>query len=142
VGNNNDDAYSFVAKDGTTAWTRNLGGYVYSGPAVARVPGLGYTVFIGSYGGDLYALNARTGNTDWASRVGGANPAISGSATVIDNTVYVSTVYQPGSYGFNTRTGKRVFYYPDGSYTAVVATPNSVFLIGKYVIYKFVPRKK
>ncbi len=49
VGNNNGAAYSFSTKGGTVAWTRTLGAYVYSGPAVATIPGLGPTVFIGSY---------------------------------------------------------------------------------------------
>ncbi len=136
VGNNSGAAYSFVAKDGTEAWSRSLGGYVYSGPAVADVPGLGYTVFIGSYGDYLYALNAQTGATEWEYD---AHDAISGSATVIDNTVYFSTVYTPGTYGLNTRTGQKVFSFPDGSYTPVVAEPNALFLMGKYVIYKFLP---
>ena len=140
VGNNNGAAYSFDAATGALAWSRTLGGYVYSGPAVADVPGLGYTVYIGSYDGYLYALNARTGATDWASYAPGARPGISGSATVINNVVYVSTVYQKGSYGFNATTGKRVFYFPDGSYTTVVADRNAIFLMGEYVIYKLVPK--
>ena len=141
VGNNNGAAYSFVASNGTTAWTRVLGSYVYSGPAVADPKGLGPTVYIGYYSGHsggLYALNARSGATEWTRDVG---DAVSGSATVINNTVYFSTVYEKGTYGLNAVTGKKVFYYPDGSYTPVVATPNSVFLMGKYVIYKFVPKK-
>ncbi len=141
VGNNNGAAYSFQANNGTLAWTRTLGGYVYSGPAVATVPGLGPTVYIGSYDGDLYALNARTGATDWASYTGGANPAISGSATVVNDQVYVSTVYQKGSYGYNATTGKKDFYFPDGGYTTVVADRNSLILMGDYVLYKLVPAK-
>jgi outer membrane protein assembly factor BamB len=136
VGNNDGDAYAFVAGDGAIAWTRSLGGYVYSGPAVADTPGLGPTVYVGSYNGDLYALNAADGSLRWAANAGGA---ISGSATVVNNTVYVSTVYSPGSSGFNARTGKRVFYFPDGSYTTVVADKNALFLMGKYTLYKFVP---
>jgi outer membrane protein assembly factor BamB len=137
VGNNNGAAYSFSETSGATAWSRTLGGYVYSGPAVANVPGLGATVFIGSYDGDLYALNARSGVVDWASSVGGA---ISGSATVVNNTVYASTVYHPGSFGFDTRTGKQVWHFPDGSYTTVLANQNALFVMGKYVLYKFVAR--
>ncbi len=136
VGNNDGDAYSFFASNGAIAWTRSLGDYVYSGPAVADTPGLGPTVYIGSYDGDLYALNAFNGSVRWAAGVGGA---ISGSATVVNNTVYVSTVYQKGSYGFNARTGQRVFYFPDGSYTTVLADRNALFLMGKYTLYKFVP---
>jgi outer membrane protein assembly factor BamB len=136
VGNNDDDAYAFAASDGAISWARSLGDYVYSGPAVADTPGLGPTVYIGSYDGDLYALNAANGSVRWAAGVGGA---ISGSATVVNNTVYVSTVYEPGSYGFNARTGQRVFYFPDGSYTTAVADRTALFLMGKYALYKFVP---
>jgi outer membrane protein assembly factor BamB len=136
VGNNDDDAYSFVASDGAIAWTQSLDGYVYSGPAVANTPGLGPTVYIGSYNGDLFALNAMSGSVRWSAFAGGA---ISGSATVVNNTVYVSTVYEKGSYGFNARTGQRVFYFPDGSYTTVVADRTALFLMGKYTLYKLVP---
>lgn len=141
VGNNNGAAYAFVAKDGTEAWSRTLGGYVYSGPSVGDVPGLGPTVYIGSYSGYLYALNAQTGATRWSFYANShSTPGISGSATLIGDTVYVSTVYSPNTYGVNAKTGKQVWYYPDGSYTPVVATSNALFLMGKYVIYKFVPR--
>ncbi|HEX3802579.1 MAG TPA: PQQ-binding-like beta-propeller repeat protein [Solirubrobacteraceae bacterium] len=137
VGNNDDDAYAFAASDGAVSWTQSLGSYVYSGPAVADTPGLGPTVYIGSYDHDLYALNAANGSVRWAADVGGA---ISGSATVVNDTVYVSTVYEKGSYGFNARTGQRVFYFPDGSYTTVVADKTALFLMGKYTLYKLVPR--
>ncbi len=143
VGNNNGAAYSFSATSGAIAWSRTLGAYVYSGPAVADVPGLGPTVFIGSYDSDLYALNAKTGTTDWsAGPLPAAKPGISGSATVINNVVYVSTVYSPGSFGFNARTGKQVWHYPDGSYTTAIADQNALFLMGKYVLYKFSAKGK
>jgi len=138
VGNNDGDAYAFDLGNGAIAWSRGLGRYVYSGPAVADTPGLGPTVYIGSYGGGLFALSASTGATEWTANVGD----ISGSATVVNNTVYVSTVYSPGSYGFDARTGAQVFSFPDGSYTTVVADRNALFLMGKYTLYKFVPRKK
>ncbi len=141
VGNNNGAAYSYVASNGTLAWSRALGNYVYSGPAVATVPRLGATVFIGSYTGALFALNARSGATDWSAQIGGSRPAISGSAVVVNNTVYVSGVYAPGSYAYNATTGKPVWTYPDGSYTPVIANQNALFLMGKYVLYKFVPKK-
>lgn len=138
VGNNNDYVYSFVASNGTLAWSRSVGGYAYSGPAAADVKGLGPTVYIGSYDGDLYALNAQNGSARWTASVGGS---ISGSATIIGNTVYVSRVYNPGgSFGFNAVTGKEVFSFPDGRYTTVVADPNAVFLMGRYVLYKLVPK--
>jgi outer membrane protein assembly factor BamB len=139
VGNNSGAAYSFVAKTGTPAWSRDLGGYVYSGPAVADIPGLGYTVYIGSYDGDLYALNAQNGSIRWSVPVPSStgHVGISGSAVVVNNTVYASSVYGKGSYGFNARTGAKVWSYPDGSYTPVVANQHSLFVMGKYVLYRF-----
>jgi outer membrane protein assembly factor BamB len=137
VGNKNGDAYAFDLDTGAVAWSAGLGSYVYGGPAVADIPGLGPTVYIGSYNANLYALNAATGGVRWSANVGGA---ISGSATVVDNTVYVSTVYYRGSHGFNARTGAPDFYFPDGSYTTVVADRHAVFLMGKYVLYKLVPK--
>ncbi len=56
---------------------------------------------------------------------------------MVNNTVYVSTVYSPGSFGFNVRTGKQVWHYADGSYTPVIANRNALFLMGKYILYKF-----
>jgi outer membrane protein assembly factor BamB len=137
VGNKNGEAYAFDAHSGGLDWSAGLGGYVYGGPAVANIRGRGPTVYIGSYDGDLYALSALTGAVDWTAAVG----AISGSATVVNHTVYVSTVYSPGSYGFDARTGLRVFTFPDGSYTTVVASRHALFLMGKYVLYKFLARR-
>jgi outer membrane protein assembly factor BamB len=136
VGNKNGDAYAFNARSGAVAWSAGLGEDVYGGPAVADIKGLGPTVYIGSYNGDLYALDALTGGVRWTA---GIPESISGSATIVNNTVYVSQVYGKGSYGFNARTGKRVFYFDDGSYTTVIANRRDLFLMGKYVLYKFVP---
>jgi outer membrane protein assembly factor BamB len=138
VGNNNGAAYSFSATSGTVAWSRTLGGYVYSGPAVGTVAGLGPTVFIGSYDGDLYALNAQDGSVRWTTPVPTTGKVgISGSAVLVNNVVYASSVYGKGSYGFNAVTGKQVWSYPDGSYTPVVANQHDLFVMGKYVLYKF-----
>jgi outer membrane protein assembly factor BamB len=137
VGNKNGDAYAFDLRTGAVAWSAGLGSYVYGGPAVADIPGLGPTVYIGSYTGDLYALNAQTGGVRWTRNL---YHSISGSATVVNNTVYASIVYGKGSYGFNARTGATEFYFPDGSYTTVVANKHAVFLMGKYAMYKFVPK--
>jgi outer membrane protein assembly factor BamB len=141
TGNNDGTVYAFGVKTGAEAWSHVTGGYVYGGPAVADVKGLGPTVFIGSYDGHFYALDAQTGNTRWDYPIpGSGDNAVSGSATIVNNTVYFSTVYHRGSWGLNTRTGAKVFYNADGGYTTVVADPNAVFLIGKYNFYKMVPR--
>ena len=136
VGNKNGDAYAFDLRSGGLAWSAGLGYDVYGGPAVADIRGLGPTVYIGSYDSRLYALNAQDGAIRWSV---GVPTAISGSATVVNNTVYVSIVYGKGSYGFNARTGASEFYWPDGSYTTAVADRRALFLMGKYTVYKFVP---
>jgi len=140
VGNNSGAAYSFALSNGAEAWSRNVGGYAYSGPAVADTPGLGPTVYIGSYDGDLYALNAQTGAVEWTYALPASRPSISGAVTDINNVVYVSAVSDHLSYGVNGTTGKPVFSFPDGSYTTVVADQNAVFLQGRYVLYKLVPK--
>lgn len=136
VGNKNGEAYAFDLRTGALAWSTGLGSYVYGGPAVAAVKGLGPTVYIGSYDRRLYALNAINGTVRWDV---GVPTAISGSATVINSTVYVSIVYGRGSYGFSARTGRREFYFPDGSYTTAIADRTMLFLMGKYVLYAFAP---
>jgi outer membrane protein assembly factor BamB len=141
TGNNDGTVYAYGVKDGTAAWTHPTGSYVYGGPAVANTTGLGPTVYIGSYDGYFYALNAQNGTTRWDFKIPSAGDnAVSGSATIIDNTVYFSTVYHKGTWGLNTRTGAQVFSSPDGGYTSAVADPKAVFLIGKYNFYKLVPR--
>jgi outer membrane protein assembly factor BamB len=137
VGNKDGDAYAFDLRSGAIAWSAGLGNYVYSGPAVADIKGLGPTVYIGSYTGRLYALNAADGAVRWSVEL---PSSISGSATVVNNTVYASIVYGKGSYGFDARTGRSEFYFPDGSYTTALADRNALFVMGKYTLYKFVPR--
>ena len=132
-----------MASNGTIAWTRTLGNYVYSGPAVADPKGLGPTVYIGYYSGQsggLDALNAQTGTPRWSHDAG---DAVSGSATVINNTVYFSTVYKPNvTYGLNTVTGKEGLLLPRRRlHQRRGAIPRRSILMGRYVLYKFKPTK-
>ena len=54
-------------------------------PAVTNAPGLGPTIYLGSYDGTFYAFNARTGHVSWSFN---AHGRISGSATIIGRIVY------------------------------------------------------
>ena len=86
------------------------------------------------------ALPATTGKQLWSrTLIRNDHEGIDMAPGYNDGTVYVSTVYSPGSHGFNARTGAEVFSFPDGSYTTVVADRNALFLMGKYTLYKFVP---
>src|SRR5204862_5289239 len=49
MGNTDGRVYSFGARTGTLAWATSTGAYVYASPAVADLPALGPTVYIGSY---------------------------------------------------------------------------------------------
>src|SRR5262249_14363948 len=59
--------------------------YVYASPAVTNAPGIGPTIYVGSYDGNFYALNARSGQITWKFNAGGK---ISGSATIVGRTLY------------------------------------------------------
>ena len=65
-------------------WSQSTGGYVYASPAVWRE-----RILIGSYSGRFYCLDAATGDVRWEFR---ANGPISGSATVLGDLVYFSTL--------------------------------------------------
>jgi len=97
-------------------------------------------VFIGSYQGPERNL-LRAQRQDRRDRVELSRRRCDlGSATVIDNTVYFSTVYHKGSYGLNAKTGKKSVL-PRRLLHARGRDANAIFLMGKYVIYKFVPKK-
>ena len=62
MGNTDGRVYSFGARTGALAWATSTGAYVYASPAVADVPGIGPTVYEGSYDGSFYAFNAGRGD--------------------------------------------------------------------------------
>jgi outer membrane protein assembly factor BamB len=137
IGSTSGAVYAFWASSGATSWTASTGAYVYASPAVADVPGLGPTVYIGSYDGHLYAYGANTGGLRWSHGGGGR---IDGSATVVGNVVYYSSLGSNTTTGLNWRTGRQVFSYPDGEFTPVITDGKVVFLIGYSTIYQMVPR--
>ena len=56
MGNTDGRVYSFAERNGQLAWATETGSYVYASPAVADLPGLGPTVYLGSYNGLFYAF--------------------------------------------------------------------------------------
>ena len=138
IGSTSGAVYAFWANSGTTSWRASTGAYVYASPAVADVPGLGPTVYIGSYDGHLYAYSADTGGMRWSHGGGGR---IDGSATVLGNVVYYSSLGSNTTTGLDWRTGRQVFSFPDGEFTPVITDGKVVFLIGYSTIYQMVPRR-
>ena len=128
--------YSFAASSGKLAWRQSTGNYVYSAAAVGTPPGMGPTVFVGSYDGNFYALDARSGNTIWKYSTGGK---ISGAPTVVGHIVYFAT-FKGRTYGLDARTGKLVWSFDDGQYASVVASPDRFYLVGHARLYAMVPK--
>jgi outer membrane protein assembly factor BamB len=138
LGNTDSRVYSFSAKDGKLAWATGTGGYVYSAPSVSNVRGLGPTVYIGSYDGSFYAFDARSGSKRWSFNVGNR---ISGSSTIIGGVVYFSNLGSDDTHGLDVRTGKRVFFFPEGSFTPVVADRRAVYLVGYANMFEMLPTR-
>jgi outer membrane protein assembly factor BamB len=136
IGNTDNFVYSFSARTGQLAWRTGTGHYVYSSPAVEDTPGLGPTVYIGSYDGRLYALNARSGAVRWSHSTGGA---IDGSPQIIGGIVYVSDLRTKKTYGFDARTGKTLFTFPDGRFNPGISDGHALYFTGYSKLYQLLP---
>ncbi len=55
LGNTDGRIYAYDAATGKLDWAVQTGAYVYASPAITNAPGLGPTVYIGSYNGIFYA---------------------------------------------------------------------------------------
>ena len=129
--------YSFAADTGQLAWSTGTGAYVYSSPAVANVPGLGPTVYIGSYSGYFYAFNAQSGAVRWSHDAGGR---ISGSPTIVGDVVYYSNLASKTTTGLNVRTGRVAFAFAAGAFTPVIADPTAIYLVGYADLFQLLPQ--
>jgi outer membrane protein assembly factor BamB len=138
IGSTGGSVTAYWASSGAIAWSAGTGSYVYSSPAVADVPGVGPTVYVGSYDGNFYAYNAYSGGVRWSHSAGGR---IDGSATVLGNVVYFSSLGSNTTSGLNVRNGRQVFSFPDGEFSPVITDGKAVFLIGFSTIYQMIPRK-
>src|SRR4029077_15590090 len=127
AGNNDSRVYSFDISNGELAWSYSTGGYVYSGPVVAKTTHTGPTVYIGSFDGNVYALNAKTGEPRWIHSAGG--PVI-GSLTAVGNIVYAAEFEDTTTVGLAMKSGRRVFRYKTGAYTPVISDGRRIYLVG------------
>ena len=67
---------------------------------------------------------------------------ISGSATIVGGIVYFSDLGSKTTVGLNTRTGKRVFFFPDGAFNPVVCDNSTIYLTGYSKLYQLVPKHR
>lgn len=138
IGSTDRKVYAFGAADGHRLWSHSTGGYVYASPAIWR-----QRVLVGSYSGTFYAFDAGTGDVRWKFLARGP---ISGSAVVVGGVVYFATLHEKHlkngrTYALDARTGKKLWTFPDGKYTPVVAVRGKLFLIGYGVVYGMVPKR-
>ncbi len=136
MGNTDGRVYSFAQSNGELAWATSTGAYVYSSPAVADVPGIGPTVYLGSYDSHFYAFDAQSGAVRWTHRAAGR---ISGSPTIVGNVVYFSDLGSKTTTGLDTRTGRQVYFFPDGAFNPIVADPGELYLSGYSRLYQMLP---
>jgi outer membrane protein assembly factor BamB len=130
--------YSFVEKTGELAWSQSTGAEVYPSPAVAETRHSPPTVYAGSQDQHFYALDAKTGQIRWQHRVGGI---VLGSSSVVGETVYVSVIGPNiGTFGYNVRRGKKVFYNDQGEYNPVISDGRKIYLTGASTIRAFEPK--
>jgi outer membrane protein assembly factor BamB len=137
LGNTNHHVYA-LSKSGQVVWDTGTSAYVYSSPAAAKVPGLGPTVYVGSYDGNFYALDAHSGAVRWRHSSGGP---ISGSGTIIGHVIYYSVIHVKNTIGLDTRTGRQVFFFPDGAFAAGIADRRAIYLVGYSKIYQMLPKR-
>ncbi len=124
IGSTNGRIYSLSSSDGKLAWSRSTGGYVYASPAVGQARGGRPTVYIGSYDGRFYALNARTGAPRWVRSLG---TKISGAATLIGDTVFVSDLGKRMTWALGARTGKTLWRTHRGAFNPAISDGRRVY---------------
>jgi outer membrane protein assembly factor BamB len=147
IGNTDGAVYAFGAGSGRLLWARRVGTYVYTAAAVWK-----RRVLVGTYDGHVLALDAATGDVRW--RVS-APAAVHGAPTVLDGLVYFASCGTCGSHGsryakrgpfetfaLDARTGRRVWSFPDGRYSPIVADAKRVYLVGSTSVYALVERAK
>ncbi len=100
------------------------------------------TAYVGSYDRHLYALDLSSGAVRWSFDAGAP---VSGTPTVVNGVVYFSrclgciagvALHLPRStFGLNAQSGQRVWTFPDGEYTPLVADRQRAYLVGYSHIY-------
>jgi outer membrane protein assembly factor BamB len=120
--------YSFDADTGKLWWSHSTGDWVYPAPAVADTDRTDPTVYIGSKDQNFYALDAKTGEVRWERDLHGI---VLGAASVIGDVVYVAAIGPNiGSFGFDVKSGKKVFESPLGEYNPVISDGRRLYLTG------------
>ena len=120
--------YSFDQDNGELLWSHSTGDWVYAAPAVAETKRAEPTVYVGSKDQDFYALDAETGEVRWQKDLGGI---VLGAASVLGEVVYVAGIGPNiGTFGFDAKTGNKVFESELGEYNPVISDGHRMYLTG------------
>jgi outer membrane protein assembly factor BamB len=114
VANYAGEVLALREKDGSVVWRRT---FVLDPFRTERF--YSSTPIVGTYGKRLYAFDTRTGRERWSRSMDGP---MSGSALVVDDLVFVSTMKHNRTYGFNVRNGHQVWSHDEGRYVPGIAT--------------------
>lgn len=127
--------YSFDQGSGELVWSHSTGDWVYAGPAVADTGRTEPTVYVGSKDQSFYALDAKTGDLRWQEDLHGV---ILGAASVLGEVVYVAVLGpNAGTYGFDLKSGRKVFESDLGEYNPVISDGQRLYLTGSSNIRAF-----
>jgi outer membrane protein assembly factor BamB len=128
VGSIDNRVYSFDQDSGGLLWSHSTGDWVYAAPAVADTPRTDPTVYVGSKDQNFYALDAKTGEVRWQKNLG---TVILGAASVLGEVVYVAGLGpNVGTFGFDAKTGHKVFESDLGEYNPVISDGARIYLTG------------
>ena len=132
--------YSFEQDSGEIAWSHSTGDWVYAAPAVADTDRTKPTVYIGSKDKSFYALDAESGDVRWQKDIGGI---VLGAGSVVGEVAYVAGLGPNiGTFGFDAKTGKKVFEHEFGEYNPVISDGRRLYLTGASGIRAFEHRER
>ena len=140
LGSIDNRVYSFDQDSGELLWSHSTGDWVYAAPAVADTPRTEPTVYVGSKDQNFYALDAKTGEVRWQKDLGGV---ILGAGSVLGEVVYVAGLGPNiGTFGFDAKTGHKVFESDLGEYNPVISDGHRLYLSGTSGVRAFVHETK
>ena len=137
MGNTDGRVYSFGAQTGALAWATGTGAYVYAYPAVADPPGLGPTVYVGSYDGRPVCLQRPVGRDPVGATPRAARSPARRRWSAMSSTT--PTWAPRPRQGWNAVSGQTVFSFPDGAFNPVIADDRAIYLDGYTTIYELLP---
>ena len=137
MGNTDGRVYSFAASaPASSRWATGTGAYVYASAGGGQdTPGLGPTVYVGSYDGNFYAFNAHPAPFGGAIRRAARSRARRRSWATSSTTRTSGRRPPPGS----TCAPAEGVLVPRRGFNPVVADNGAIYLSGYTMLYQMLP---